>query len=132
MIGCPESDEEVARLLGLNSRQSVIVLHSLPCADPCCICISSGFFTNEPPGCGRRCSCRLALSPRTRPTVPEKQDIAIGNMRRLRHTFASLLLQEAAPITYVSRQLGHKDSAITLRVYAHWLPDTSSARPSIA
>jgi hypothetical protein len=38
------------------------------------------------------------------------------------HTFASLLLQNGAPITYVSRQLGHKDPSITLRVYAHWLP----------
>jgi hypothetical protein len=27
-----------------------------------------------------------------------------------------------APITYVSGQLGHRDAAITLRVYAHWLP----------
>jgi len=32
------------------------------------------------------------------------------------------------PITYVSRQLGHKDAAITLRVHAHWLPDTASRR----
>jgi hypothetical protein len=42
---------------------------------------------------------------------------------QMRHTFASLLLQNGAPITYVSRQLGHKDASITLRVYAHWLPD---------
>jgi hypothetical protein len=42
------------------------------------------------------------------------------------HTFASLLLQEGAPITYVSQQLGHRDPSITLRVYAHWLPDASS------
>jgi integrase len=47
---------------------------------------------------------------------------------QMRHTFASLLLQEGAPITYVSRQLGHKDSAITLKVYAHWLPDLTSVR----
>ena len=43
----------------------------------------------------------------------------------MRHSFASLLLQDGAPITYVSRQLGHKDASITLRVYAHWLPDAS-------
>ena len=47
---------------------------------------------------------------------------------QMRHTFASLLLQEGAPITYVSRQLGHKDSSITLRVYAHWVPDASTSR----
>jgi len=45
---------------------------------------------------------------------------------QMRHTFASLLLQDGAPITYVSRQLGHKDASITLRVYAHWLPDASN------
>ena len=44
---------------------------------------------------------------------------------QMRHTFASLLLQDGAPITHVSRQLGHQNAAITLRVYAHWLPDGS-------
>jgi integrase len=47
---------------------------------------------------------------------------------QMRHTFASLLLQDGVPITYVSRQLGHKDPSITLRVYAHWLPDPMSAK----
>ena len=47
---------------------------------------------------------------------------------QMRHTFASLLLQAGAPITYVSRQIGHRDSAITLRVYAHWLPDTGAEK----
>ena len=47
---------------------------------------------------------------------------------QMRHTFASLLLQAGAPITYVSRQLGHRDSAITLRVYAHWLPEVGAER----
>src|SRR5262249_25846355 len=47
---------------------------------------------------------------------------------QMRHTFASVLLQKGAPITYVSQQLGHKDPSITLRVYAHWLPDASRAR----
>jgi hypothetical protein len=32
------------------------------------------------------------------------------------------------PITYVSQQLGHKDAAITLRVYGHWLPDASEEK----
>ena len=41
---------------------------------------------------------------------------------------ASLLLQDGAPISHVSRRLGHKDAAITLRVYAHWLPDASRDR----
>ncbi len=47
---------------------------------------------------------------------------------QLRHTFASQLLAAGGPITYVSRQLGHHDASITLRVYAHWLPDTSGTK----
>ena len=41
----------------------------------------------------------------------------------LRHTFASLLLAKGAPITYVSRQLGHANPQITLGVYSHWIPE---------
>ena len=40
----------------------------------------------------------------------------------LRHSYASLLLERGAPITYVSEQLGHADSSTTLRVYAHRIP----------
>jgi integrase len=36
----------------------------------------------------------------------------------LRHTFASLLIAAGADVVHVSRQLGHADPAITLRVYA--------------
>ncbi len=37
----------------------------------------------------------------------------------LRHTFASLLISEGADVVYVSRQLGHADPSITLKVYSH-------------
>ena len=40
----------------------------------------------------------------------------------LRHTYASQLLAENAPITYVAAQLGHAKPATTLQYYAHWLP----------
>ena len=46
----------------------------------------------------------------------------------MRHTFGSLLINVGEPVTYVSRQLGHKDSAITLKVYARWLQDDSRRR----
>ena len=47
---------------------------------------------------------------------------------QMRHTFGSLLINVGEPVTYVSRQLGHKDSAITLKVYARWLPDETRRR----
>lgn len=37
----------------------------------------------------------------------------------LRHTFASLLIAQGHDPVFVSRQLGHANPAITLRVYAH-------------
>jgi integrase len=58
----------------------------------------------------------------------DKAELHRRGPHQMRHTFASLLLQAGAPITYVSRQLGHKDSSITLRVYAHWLPDATAWR----
>jgi integrase len=42
----------------------------------------------------------------------------------LRHTYASHALMLGAPITYVAAQLGHSSPAITLGVYARWLPRT--------
>jgi len=47
----------------------------------------------------------------------------------LRHTYASLLLEAGAPITYVSHQLGHRDVGTTLKFYTRWIPDKS---PSFA
>jgi integrase len=40
----------------------------------------------------------------------------------LRHSFATHLLAEGAPITSVSNQLGHAKPTTTLAFYAHWLP----------
>jgi len=51
-----------------------------------------------------------------------------GDLVRPSERHGVVLLQDGAPITYVSKQLGHKDASITLGVYAHWLPDASSAK----
>jgi len=60
--------------------------------------------------------------------ILDAADLDRRGPHQMRHTFASLLLQDGAPITYVSRQLGHKDASITLRVYAHWLPEASNEK----
>jgi len=43
----------------------------------------------------------------------------------LRHTYASQLLAQGEPVTYVSQQLGHANPQITFKVYAHWIPNKS-------
>jgi len=39
----------------------------------------------------------------------------------LRHTFATHLLAQSAPITYVAAQLRHAKPTATLNYYAHWI-----------
>ncbi len=45
-----------------------------------------------------------------------------------RHTFASLLLNGGAPITYVADRLGHAKPTTTLQWYAHFLPSGDDHR----
>lgn len=40
----------------------------------------------------------------------------------LRHTYASLLLQQGESIVYVQRQLGHSSIQLTVDTYGKWLP----------
>ena len=50
----------------------------------------------------------------------------------LRHTFASLLLADGVPVAEVSALLGHKDSYVTWKVYAHFVRKESSAVSDLA
>jgi integrase len=50
----------------------------------------------------------------------------------LRHTFASLLLADSVPVPEVSALLGHKDSYVTWKVYAHFVKKESSAVQNLA
>ena len=45
-----------------------------------------------------------------------------SRLYHLRHTFATELLAQGAPITYVPAQLGNNKPTTTLQWYAHWLP----------
>jgi integrase len=44
----------------------------------------------------------------------------------LRHTAASLLLNQDIPVITVSRRLGHARASITLDVYGHLIPSMQS------
>ena len=46
-------------------------------------------------------------------------------LHSLRHTFASLLIDNGESIKYVSRQLGHASASFTLDVYGHCFEETS-------
>jgi len=57
--------------------------------------------------------------------VLNKAGLRIIRFHDLRHTYASLLLAQGEPLTYVSQQLGHANPQITLKIYAHWIPNRS-------
>jgi integrase len=43
----------------------------------------------------------------------------------LRHTYASLLIEQGENIKYIQTQLGHSSPTVTLNVYAHLMKDTN-------
>jgi integrase len=56
------------------------------------------------------------------------QDAGLPSIRfhDLRHTAASLLLNQGIPVITVSRRLGHAKASITLDVYGHLIPSMQS------
>jgi integrase len=53
------------------------------------------------------------------------------HLHSLRHSHASQLLSQGVPLPAVSRRLGHADTAITAKVYAHALPDDDAIAAEI-
>lgn len=47
------------------------------------------------------------------------------DMHELRHTFASQLLQDGAPMLYVKEQMGHSSIQITVDLYGHLAPSAN-------
>lgn len=72
---------------------------------------------------GKPCDARLMRSYVWHPTIKLLKFGAI-TPHILRHTFASQLLSDGEPISYVSRQLGHSSIEITHSVYGHMMPST--------
>ena len=58
---------------------------------------------------------------RSRYFEPELTKAELGKVRfhDLRHTYASLLIEQGKNIKYIQSQLGHSSPTVTLNVYAH-------------
>ena len=52
----------------------------------------------------------------------EKADLRQIRVHDLRHTFASLLLQQGESVVYVKEQLGHGSIQVTVDTYGHLIP----------
>jgi integrase len=65
-------------------------------------------------------------------TAITKAEIKRLTPHGLRHTFASLLLADGVAVPEVSALLGHKDSYVTWKVYAHFVKKESNAVQNLA
>jgi integrase len=52
------------------------------------------------------------------------------SLHRLRHTYAAQRIAAGENIYYVSRQLGHASTKLTLDTYGRWLPARSTTAPN--
>ena len=54
-------------------------------------------------------------------------DANLGRMRwhDLRHTYASLLIEQGENVKYIQSQLGHSNPTVTLNVYAHLMKEVN-------
>jgi len=57
----------------------------------------------------------------------EKAELRRIRVHDLRHTFASLLLQQGESVVYVKEQLGHGSVQITVDTYGHLIPGANRA-----
>lgn len=56
-------------------------------------------------------------------TIVKYEESREHGFHTLRHTFTSVQLDAREPIVAVSKWLGHKDASITLKIYAHMMPE---------
>ena len=61
-----------------------------------------------------------------------KKNLPNVTLHGLRHTYASMLINEGIPIAEVSAQLGHASIDITLRTYTHLFTEASTASRRIS
>jgi integrase len=59
--------------------------------------------------------------------VLERARLRRVTFHTLRHSCASAMIANGAPITEVQHRLGHASPAITLQIYSHFIPQTESA-----
>ncbi len=59
--------------------------------------------------------------------VLEKAQLRRVRFHDLRHTFASLLIQQGESLAYVKEQMGHSSIQITVDVYGHLVPGGNRA-----
>jgi integrase len=61
------------------------------------------------------------------PKLLEKAGLRHLRIHDLRHTFASLLIQQGESLVYVMEQMGHNSIRVTVDIYGHLVPGGNKA-----
>ena len=59
--------------------------------------------------------------------IVEKSELRYRRIHDIRHTFASLLIQQGESLVYVKEQMGHASIQITVDIYGHLVPGGNRA-----
>ena len=59
--------------------------------------------------------------------LPTKAGLRQIRIHDLRHTFASLLIQQGESMAYVKEQMGHHSIQVTVDIYGHLVPGGNKA-----
>lgn len=87
-------------------------------------CPHSEYNLVFPNGEGQYQDSHNMLKRRFKPSL-ERAGINTIRFHDLRHTYASLLLANGAPMKYVQHQLGHSSITMTMDLYTHLLPEVN-------
>jgi integrase len=60
-------------------------------------------------------------------SLTRRADVRYRKPHALRHTFASLLIQQGESLAYVRDQMGHHSIKITVDIYGHLVPGANKA-----
>lgn len=118
---CPRRIGDYTALKSRSSYRSVPVPSALMVGeehramDPV-VSGAEGHGTSTPMICTQMAAAREAVKAAGGP------DVSRVTFHGFRHLYASTQLGSGVPLPMVSALLGHKSTAITAKVYAHWLP----------
>jgi integrase len=78
-------------------------------------------FPNE---AGEPMNCSNMMQRHFLPAL-KKAKIPVMRFHDLRHTYASMLMEQGENLKYIQTQLGHSSPTVTLNVYAHLMKPTN-------
>jgi integrase len=133
-LGLDQGDCQLERAY-LQVRRSKTRVRAVPISDDAVVALREAIAAaprrgrDEPVFFGPRSGDRLAgyTVSHALPRILEAAGLGRIHPHLLRHGVATLLLADGVPMRDIAEQLGHRNPALTARIYAHVVPERQSA-----